>query len=134
MEFMQAPNLKFSICYGIDTYRHSTEQYQSASGYSGVEALAKRSKSLMATSYIPDATGGIQNGNILHSAGPSGGGPAMRGDSVAAIWPSLEVIRDIYSQASVGVSLTWIALWDAACAFRAGSLPASCLQSKRLRV
>ena len=35
---------------------------------------------------------------ILHAAGPNGG--TMRGDSVAAMWPTLEVIRDIYSQAS----------------------------------
>ena len=42
----------------------------------------------------------------------------MRGDSVAAMWPTLEVIRDIYSQASVGVVLTWVALWDAQCAYR----------------
>ena len=35
-------------------------------------------------------------------------GRALRGDSVAAMWPTLEVIRDIYSQASVGVVLTWV--------------------------
>ena len=54
---------------------------------------------------------------ILHAGGPNGG--AMRGDSVAAMWPTLEVIRDIYSQASQGVVLTWVTLWDAAVAFRA---------------
>ena len=42
-------------------------------------------------------------------------------DSVAAIWPTLEVIRDIYSQASQGVVLTWITLWDAETAFRASA-------------
>ena len=42
----------------------------------------------------------------------------MRGDSVAAMWPTLEIIRDIYSQASQGVVLTWVTLWDAAVAFR----------------
>ena len=45
----------------------------------------------------------------------------MRGDSVAAVWPTLEVIRDIYSQASVGVVLTWVSLWDAQTAFRASA-------------
>ena len=43
----------------------------------------------------------------------------MRGDSVAAIWPTLEVIRDPYTQASQGVVLTWVTLWDAQTAFRA---------------
>ena len=37
----------------------------------------------------------------------------MRGDSVAAVWPTLEIIRDIYTQASQGVTLTWVSLWDA---------------------
>ena len=45
----------------------------------------------------------------------------MRGDSVAAMWPTLEVIRDIYSKASQGVVLTWVALWDAKVAFRSGA-------------
>ena len=55
--------------------------------------------------------------NIYHLSGPNGGG-VMRGDSIAAMWPTLEVIRDIYSQASQGVVLTWVALWDASVAFR----------------
>ena len=43
----------------------------------------------------------------------------MRGDSVAAMWPTLEVIRDHYTKAGEGgVVLTWITLWDAAIAFR----------------
>ena len=45
----------------------------------------------------------------------------MRGDSVAAMWPTLEVIRDIYSKASQGVLLTWVALWDAKTAFRSAA-------------
>ena len=45
----------------------------------------------------------------------------MRGDSVAAMWPTLEVIRDIYSQASQGVVLTWVALWDTRVAFRSAA-------------
>ena len=61
----------------------------------------------------------VQYGNIFHANGPNGG--PMRGDSVAAVWPTLEVIRDIYTQASVGVVLTWVALWDLEAAFRAGA-------------
>ena len=49
------------------------------------------------------------------------GGGVMRGDSVAAVWPTLEIIRDIYSQASQGVVLTWVTLWDAKVAFRAAA-------------
>ena len=46
----------------------------------------------------------------------------MRGDSVAAVWPTLEVIRDIYTKASEGgVVLTWVALWDLQTAFRSAA-------------
>ena len=78
--------------------------------------------SCRASSYIPaaDASTHYSLGNIFHSAGPNGGG-VMRGDSVAGMWPTLEVIRDIYSQASQGIVLTWVALWDAAVAFRASA-------------
>ena len=49
----------------------------------------------------------VQNA-ILHASGPNGG--AMRGDSVAAVWPVLELVRDIYSKASTGIVLTWVGL------------------------
>ena len=48
----------------------------------------------------------------------------MRGDSVAAMWPTLEIIRDIYSKASQGVVLTWVTLWDAHTAFRSATYKA----------
>ena len=108
-----------SSVIGTATYTHAAGVYQAGSGESGSEALRRRSAGCMASSYIPapDTTTNVQNGNIYHSAGPNGGG-AMRGDSIAAVWPTLEVIRDIYTQASQGVVLTWVSLWDAETAFR----------------
>ena len=95
---------------------------QPGSGEAGSEALMRRSMMCQASSYIPaaDSSTHFSLGNIFHSSGPNGGG-VMRGDSVAGMWPTLEVVRDIYSNASVGVVLTWIALWDAAVAFRASA-------------
>ena len=106
---------------GTASYVHAASVYQAGSGKSGSEALKKRSMSCMASSFIPAPVGAtlIQNGNILHAAGPNGG--AMRGDSLAGVWPSLEIIRDVYGQASQGVVLTWITLWDAETAFRAAA-------------
>ena len=100
---------------GDDTYRHAAGVYITGSGESGSELLRRRSGGCVASTYIPDVAS-MKQFAILHSAGPNGG--AMRGDSVAAVWPTLEVIRDIYSQASQGVVLTWVALWDAHTAFR----------------
>ena len=113
-----------SSVIGVASYRHAATVYQAGSGESGSEALKRRSMKCMASSFIPvPPTQGnganIQDGNIFHAAGPNGG--AMRGDSIAAVWPTLEVIRDIYTQASQGVVLTWVTLWDAQCAFRSGA-------------
>ena len=107
-----------SSVIGDETYRHAAGVYIAGSGESGSELLMRRSGGCMASTYIADKASMIQNA-ILHAAGPNGG--AMRGDSVAAMWPTLEIVRDIYSQASQGVILTWITLWDAKVALRSGA-------------
>ena len=109
-----------SSVIGVASYTHAASVYQAGSGESGTEGLMKRSQMCMASSYVPVPASDIQNGNIFHAAGPNGGAD-LRGDSIAAVWPTLEVIRDIYSQASQGVVLTWVTLWDAETAFRAAA-------------
>ena len=109
-----------SSVIGVPVYQHAASVYQAGSGESGSEALMRRSARCVASTYMGDAAASGQHKlNILHSAGPNGG--AMRGDSIAAVWPTLEIVRDIYSQASQGIVLTWISLWDAHTAFRAGA-------------
>ena len=103
---------------GDETYIHAAGVYITGSGESGSELLMRRSGGCYASTYIPDVSATKQSA-ILHAAGPNGG--TMRGDSVAAMWPTLEIIRDIYSQASQGVVLTWVSLWDAEVAFRAAA-------------
>ena len=102
-----------------------TETYQAAAGIllsgtsdAAVELFMRRSGGCIASTYIPAAVSNVQSA-LLHAAGPNGG--AMRGDSVAAMWPTLEIIRDIYSQASQGITLTWVGLWDARVALRSGA-------------
>ena len=104
---------------GDETYKHSAGLYIAGSGEAGGGLLSRRSGGCMASTYIPDAASMKQNA-ILHAMGPNGGGQ-LRGDSVAAVWPTLEIVRDIYSEASRGVVLTWITLWDAYTAFRAAA-------------
>ena len=116
-----------SSVIGVASYTHAAGVYQAGSGESGSEALMRRSGGCRASSYVPAAVSNVQNGNIYHAAGPNGGG-TMRGDSVAAMWPTLEVIRDIYSQASQGVTLTWVSLWDAAVAFRSAAYARAAFQ------
>ena len=107
-----------SSVIGDETYQHAAGVYIAGSGESGSELLRRRSGGCYASTYIPAASG-MKQAAILHAAGPNGG--TMRGDSVAAMWPTLEVVRDIYSQASQGVILTWISQWDAHTVLRAAA-------------
>ncbi len=102
---------------GDETYRHAARVYLSGTAVAGSQLLKQRSAGCMASSYIP-ATASMKQAAILHAAGPNGG--SMRGDSVAAVWEGagLEVVRDFYSNASVGITLTGIILWDAFTALR----------------
>ena len=101
---------------GIASYQRSAGVYLAGSGEAGSDLLKRRSGGCYASSYIP-AVASHKQSAILHSAGMNGG--SMRGDSVAAMWPTLEVIRDHYTKAGEGgVVLTWITLWDAVVAFR----------------
>ena len=113
-----------ALVMGTAAYQHAASAYRTNAGSeSAVESLKRRAGMVMASNFVPAPAGAteIQNGNILHAMGPNGGGADMRGDSVAAIWPTLEVIRDIYTQTSQGVVLTWVTLWDAETAFRAAA-------------
>ena len=112
-----------SSVVGVNSYKHAAGVIQAGSGESGAEALERRSGGCQASSYIPaqpaegQPRAHVQDGNILHA-----GMDAMRGDSIAAVWPALELIRDPYTKAGDGeVVLTWITLWDAYMAFRAGA-------------
>ena len=92
--------VSFSVV-GVASYRHAATVYQAGSGESGSEALKRRGMACMASSpSFRRSRSTIQDGNIFHAAGPNGGGANLRGDSVAAVWPTLEIIRDIYTKAS----------------------------------
>ena len=106
------------VLIGVATYKHAAATYLAGSGEAGSELLFRRARSVMASSYIP-AVASMKQYAILHAGGANGG--TARGDSVAAMWPTVEVIRDPYTKASQGVVLTWIALWDAVVAFRAAA-------------
>ena len=110
-----------SIVLGVESYKHSAKIYQtSGSGESASEALKRRARSVLASSFVPASASDIQSGNLLHAGGANGG--ENRGDSVAAVWGGgPEIIRDPYSSASIGVSLTWITLWDFEAAFRSAA-------------
>ena len=106
------------VILGPDSYRYGTTLYTNAGEVSALMQLENAARLVVASSYIPDPAGNQKIQTVLlHS-----GADAMRGDSIGAVWPTLEVIRDPYSAAGNGqVALTWITLWDAYMAFRAGA-------------
>lgn len=111
------------VVLGTDVYRHAAGVFQAGSGEAGIEAINRRCRSCRASVFVPDAPDSgadqdVSKGNVLHAAGPNGG--PGRGDSIAAVWPTLAVIRDIYTQAAKGATvLTYIMLWDCYTALRA---------------
>ena len=105
---------------GDETYQHAAGTYISGSGESGSELLRRRSGGCYASTYIP-AAASMKQSAILHAAGPNGGRDHARRLPWRPMWPTLEIVRDIYTQASQGVVLTWVTLWDAHTAFRASA-------------
>ena len=104
---------------GDETYQHAAGVYISGSGESGSELLSRRSAGCMASTYIP-AIASKKQSAILHASGANGG--SMRGDSVASVWSGgIELIRDNVTQASIGIVLTWVALWDCTVAHRSAA-------------
>ena len=102
---------------GIESFQFGAKIYRDDANEAGTDAIMRRGGDLVNSVYIPAAASDIQNGNILHA-----GNDMMRGDSIAAMWPALEIIRDPYSQAGQGrVVLTWVSMWDAYMAFRSGA-------------
>ena len=105
---------------GDETYVHSSGTYITGSGLAGSQLLKQRSGGCYASTYIPNKAS-MKQSAILHAARAKTAGGVMRGDSVAAVWPVLEIIRDIYSKASQGIILSFVMLWDAKVALRAGA-------------
>ena len=100
--------MEVGVLLGKDTYEKFSELYQTAGEFSALDRLAARCRGVEVSSFIPAMSGTIQKA-LLHS-GPAGG---MRSDSVAALFGGgVEIVRDPYSQASRGILLTAILLWD----------------------
>ena len=108
-----------SVVLGDDTYRKAASVRASGSADFATDSLARKSLMILACSFMPAPASSVQDA-LVHARGPEMG--EMRGDSVASVWPTLELIRDIYTRAGEGETvLTWIALWDAKAAHRAGA-------------
>ena len=108
-----AAETEVSSIIGVATYQHAATKYADQDGEAATEALTRRSAGCFASPFIGAVASNRQDA-ILHA-----GMDAARGDSIAAVWPSMQIIRDIYSQAEKGqVILTWVQYWDCYVALR----------------
>ena len=108
--------MQVKMLLGTESYAFAVGVVRSGVMQHATQGLREISGGLMATTYLPAAASNVQ-GALLHA-----GDDLMRGDSVGAVWPSIELIRDQYSNAADGqVALTAITLWDCYTAFRASA-------------
>ena len=102
--------------------------YNAGDGSSASQGMAARFASARASALMPPVpTSGARSKVaeiLIH-----GGTDSSRGDSIAAIWGSVELIRDPYTAASSGgVSLTALTLWDCYAAFRSAAYSRAALK------
>ena len=102
--------------------------YNMGDGMAASQSMTARFASARASALMPavPATGArAKVAEVL----VHGGTDASRGDSIAAVWGSVELIRDPYSAASSGgVNLTAIQLWDCYAGFRAAAYSRAALK------
>ena len=99
----------------VEAYQHSGTLFNAGSGESAREYLARQLGSMRSTSLMAVRTENSktnQSDIILHSG-------SREGDSIACVWPGIEVILDRITGASKGeVAITAVTLWNAYLAFR----------------
>ena len=119
-------DMEVSVLFGPETYRAVAAEYFASTSDSALKILKQNSGACMASNYIPaaasvndkDATAQDNNQQYFLHAGMD----TSRGDSIAAMWPGVEVIRDNITGHQAGlVKLNWTVLWDCKMAHREGA-------------
>ena len=106
---------EISAVIGPDTYKKIAALFITNTAQNAFDILRARGTTIVTSAHLedPDGTTHIQRG-YLH-----GGRDMARGDSIAAVWPAMELIRDPYTlAASSKTIITSVMLWDARCGFR----------------
>ena len=102
-----------SIVLGPATYRTVASLLQSGTTENAFDVLRRRGMTIVTSAHVAPPASDIQSGYI------HGGRELGRGDSVAAIWPALEIIRDPYTKAASSKTvITSVMLWDCFAGFR----------------
>ena len=103
-----------SVVLGPATYRKVAGILQTSTTESAFDVLRRRGTTVLTSAHVAAPASNIQKGYI-HA-----GRDMARGDSVAAVWPAIELIRDPYTLASASKTIiTSVMLWDLYAGFRA---------------
>ena len=102
-----------SVVLGPATYRTVASLFQASTTENAFDVLRRRGMSIITSAHVAAPASNIQKGYV-HA-----GRDLARGDSVAAVWPAIELIRDPYTKAKSSKTLiTSVMLWDLFAAFR----------------
>ena len=102
-----------SVVLGPHTYRKVAGILQTSTTESAFDVLRRRGTTVLTSAHVADPASNIQKGYI-HA-----GRDMARGDSVGALWPAIELIRDPYTKAASSKTIiTAVMLWDLWTGFR----------------
>ena len=105
-----------SVVLGPATYRKVAGILQTSTTENAFDVLRRRGTSIITSAHVAAPASNIQKGYI-HA-----GRDLARGDSIAAVWPAIELIRDPYTKAASSKTIiTAVALWDLHAGFRSES-------------
>lgn len=102
-----------SVLLGPATYRKVAAMLQSGTTDNSFDVLRKRGTTIITSAHVAAPAANIQKGYI-HA-----GRDMSRGDSVSAVWPAIELLRDPFTKASESKTVvTAVMLWDLYAGFR----------------
>lgn len=105
-----------SIIIGPETYKIIAQTLFTGTTDNIFDIWRKRGISFASSAHISKDADNVER-VFVH-----GGRDEARGDSVGAVWPAMELIRDPYSKAGEGKTvITSVLLWDAFCGFRSAA-------------
>ena len=105
-----------SVVLGPATYRKVAGILQTSTTENAFDVLRRRGTTVVTSAHVAAPALNIQKGYI-HA-----GRDMARGDSIAAVWPAIELIRDPYTKAASSKTIiTAVMLWDLYAGFRAAA-------------
>ena len=106
-----------SVVLGPATYRKVAGILQTSTMENAFDVLRRRGTTIVTSAHVAAMDNNKIQKGYIHA-----GRDMTRGDSVAAVWPAIELIRDPYTKATSSKTLiTSVMLWDLYAGFRAAA-------------